>query len=165
MVSNLINKVTTAKDLEPLQEIINRAIGEVCWRANLGYGDELSLHMGKRLPYAQKSMSGKEKGEWILGTRATAWSLERAGEIIATFDEEATSLKQKIQILEQAQITALETSYSELGLAIEFDNECKLTLFPKPEADTRLPYWEWFAPSRMLLKVGPGAVWSYELIA
>lgn len=164
MASNLINKVTTAKDLEPLQEIINRAIGQVCWRANLSYGDELSLHMGKRLPYAQKSMSGKEKGEWILGTRATAWSLECAGAIIATSDEEAASLKPKIQALEQARIAALETSYSELGLAIMFDNGCKLTLFPKPEEDTRLPYWEWFAPSRMLLKVGPGAVWSYELI-
>lgn len=168
MVSNLINKVTRvtkAKDLEQIQEITNRAIGEVCWRASLSYGDELSLHIGKRIPYGQKSMSGKEKGEWILGTRATAWILECAGETIATSDEETASLRQKIQVLEKTRIAALETSYSELGLAIMFDNGCKLTLFPKPEEDTSLPYWELFAPSRMLLKVGPGAVWSYELIA
>ncbi|NER33364.1 MAG: hypothetical protein F6J93_04745 [Oscillatoria sp. SIO1A7] len=110
-------------------------------------------------------MSGKEKGEWILGTRATAWSLERARETIATSEEETANLRQKILVLENARITALQTSYPELELAVTFDNGCKLTVFSKPEEDTSLPYWELFAPSRMLVKVGPGAVWSYELIA
>ena len=165
MVSNLSKKVTRvikAADLDRLQELTNRAIAEVCWRASLSYGDELSLHIGKKIPYAQKSMSGKEKGEWILGTRATAWSLERARETIATSEEETASLRRKILVLENARIAALQTSYPELGLAVTFDNGCKLTVLPKPEEDTSLPYWELFAPSRMLLKVGPGAIWSWE---
>jgi len=34
-------------------------------------------------------------------------------------------------------------------------------LIPDAEDDSNLPYWELFTPYQMLLKVGPGAIWSY----
>lgn len=72
MKTNLVQKVSTAKDLKHLKNITNGIIGEICWRASLSYGDELTLHIGAKIPYSQKSMVAREKGAWILGTRATA---------------------------------------------------------------------------------------------
>lgn len=38
-------------DLAPLRELTSGVIGETCWRANLSYGDELTLYIGARIPY------------------------------------------------------------------------------------------------------------------
>lgn len=161
MNTNLVHQVTKSTDLEPLTEITSGALGETCWRASLSYGDELSLHIGARIPYSQKSMLGKEKGEWILGTRATSWRLDSSSETLATSEDEPEILKQKIQAIENTRITALSTSYPELALTVIFNNGCKLILFPRAEDNSDLPYWEIFTPSGMVLKVGPGAIWLY----
>ncbi len=47
------------------------------------------------------------------------------------------------------------------GGAVTFSNGCKLILLPNSEDDVDLPYWEIFTPDQMVLKVGPGAIWSY----
>ncbi len=161
MTTNIVQQVTKATDLEQLREITGGVLGETCWRASLSYGDELSLHMGARLPYSQKSMAGKEKGSWILGTRLTPWRLDSASEILATSEEDPEILKQKVHAIEGTTITMLETSYPELALSVTFSNGCKLMLIPDAEDDSNLPYWELFTPYQMLLKVGPGSIWSY----
>jgi hypothetical protein len=160
MTSNLIQEISTATDLEQLIKITNRVVGEICWKASLNYGDELNLHIGAKIPYPQKSMAGKEKGAWILGTRATAWRLESGNEIIVSSSDQPEIIKQKVHVIENNSITAFETSYPDLTVAVTFSNECKLTLFPDSN-DFDLPYWELFTPDGMLLKVGPGARWSY----
>ena len=161
MKSNLVHEVTQSTDLEPLREITSGVIGEICWKVSLSYGDELSLHIGARIPYSQKSMSGKEKGAWILGTRLTAWRLDAPNETLATSVDAPEILRHKIQAIENTKITSLETRYPDLALAVKFNNGCKLILFPTVEDDSDLPYWEMFTPSRMVLKVGPGGIWSY----
>lgn len=161
MTTNIVHKVTNPTDLKQLREITNGVIGELCWRASLSYGDELSLHIGARIPYSQKSMTGKEKGAWILGTRATAWTIQLANETITTSEDDSDLLKQKVQVIKDTTITELETSYPELSLTVTFDNGCKLILLPNTQEDGDLPYWEMFTPERMILKVGPGAIWCY----
>lgn len=160
MQTNLVQKVSTAKDLEHLKNITNGIIGEICWRASLSYGDELTLHIGAKIPYSQKSMVNREKGAWILGTRASAWRIESANETLTTSDEEAEIIRQKIQAIENTAITVFETNYPDLTLTLVFSNGCKLTLFPDTE-DFELPYWELFTPYKMFLKFGPDAIWSY----
>ena len=150
MTTNLVQQV---------REITTKVIGEKCWRANLSYGDELSLHIGARLPYLQKSMTGKEKGAWILGTRGTAWKLESPSETLVTSEDEPETIRQKIHAIEDNIITALETSYPELSLIVTFGNGYKLRLFPSAGEDFDLPHWELFTPYRTVLQVGPGAVW------
>lgn len=161
MKTNLVQKVTTVKDLEGLKEITNEIIGELCWRASLSYGDELMLHIGSKIPYAQKSMVVREKGAWILGTRATAWRIESATCTLITSEENAEIAKQKVREIENTKITVFETNYPDLNLAVVFSNGCKLTLLPDTE-DFELPYWELFTPDKMLFKVGPDAIWSYQ---
>lgn len=58
MGMTLVQEVLKNEDLDKLAEITSGILGEVCWRANLSYGDELCLHIGDRIP--SKSMVGRE---------------------------------------------------------------------------------------------------------
>ena len=59
MATNLIREVTKLTDIKEIAEITMKVFLQICWKANLSYGDELSLHIGARIPYSQKSMAGK----------------------------------------------------------------------------------------------------------
>ncbi len=161
MIANVVQPVTKATDLKRLKEIVIGIIGEICWKAILSYGDELSLHIGARIPYSQKSMAGKEKGAWILGTRATKWRLESSNEVIITSEDELEIIRKKVRAIENNTITGFDVSYPDLSLTVTFSNRYKLILTPDAD-DSDLPYWELFTPNRMILKVGAGDVWSYS---
>lgn len=164
MTTELVQPVTKDTDLQQLKEIIEKVIGEPCWRASLSYGDELSLHIGARVPYSQKSMAGKEKGAWILGTRATAWKLDDTSQTITTSEDAPEIVRQKVHLIEGTVITAIESSCPNLDLTVTFSNGCQLILFPDTQEDSDLSYWEMFTPYQMILKVGPGAKWSLDLL-
>ncbi|MBI4641215.1 MAG: hypothetical protein HY731_11005 [Candidatus Tectomicrobia bacterium] len=161
MTTNLVQKVTRAADLDKLRELTGGIIGETCWRASLSYGDELRLHIGARLLYSKKSMMSKEKGAWMVGTRGTAWRLDSPSKTLATSEDDPEIVRQSIHHIEGTILTLFEISYPDLALRVTFNNGCTLILFPSAEDDSGLPYWELFTPYRMLLKVGPGARWSY----
>ena len=161
MTTNLVKNITQASDLEQLIPIISGVIGETCWKASLSYGDELTLHLGARIPYSQKSMVGKEKGSWILGTRATQWRLDSECETLVTSNDSPEIIRHKVVAIKDSTITVIETNYRNLALALTFSNGCKLILLPNNEDEVDLPYWEMFTPHHMVIKVGPGAMWSY----
>ena len=161
MARHLIQKVTKVADLDKLKEIISGTLGATCWRASLSYGDELRLHIGTRLPYSQQAMAEEERGSWMLGTRGSPWMLECLSETLTTSEDDPEMLKRKLHHVEGSTIVAFETSYPDLAATITFNNKCKLALLPSTEDDFGLPHWELFTPYMMLLKVGPGAVWSY----
>ncbi|MBC6421477.1 MAG: hypothetical protein GDA38_07885 [Hormoscilla sp. SP12CHS1] len=154
-----VQRRTIFNDLEGVKEITQLIVGETCWRAIMSYGDELVLHAGARIPYSQKSMVGKEKGSWILGTKITEWQLECKGEMLFS-SQSLPEMRDEIHVIEGTKITAFEIS-TELGLTVEFSNGCQLKLFPNEQDDSDLPYYELFTPDRMVLKVGKGASLSY----
>jgi hypothetical protein len=166
MTTNLVKNITRPSDLEPITQVISGLIGEICWKASLSYGEELTLHIGERIPYSQKSMVGKEKGAWILGTQATQWQIDSPSpsKTIVTSEDNSEIIKQQLDILENSTIAAVEVNYRNLGLSIVFNNKYKLILLPNNEDDEEgidLPYWEIFTPHHMVLKVGSGSTWSY----
>ncbi|GAA6614660.1 hypothetical protein [Scytonema sp. NUACC26] len=164
MTKKLVNNITELSNLEPFNQVISGLIGETCWQANLSYGDELILHFGKRIPYSQKSMIGKEKGAWILGTQATQWQIDSPSETIVTSEDDSEIIKQRLDTIENSAIAAVEVNYPNLALSIIFNNNYKLVLLPNNEDGEEgidLPYWEIFTPHHMVLKVGSGSTWSY----
>ncbi len=165
MTTNLVKNITRLSDLEPLTQIINGLIGETCWKASLSYGDELTLHIGERIPYSQKSMIGKEKGAWILGTQATQWQIDSPSETVVTSEDDSEIIKQRVVVIKDSTIAAIEINYQNLGLTVALNNEYKLILLPNHEDyenGVDLPYWEIFTPHQMVLKVGLRATWSYS---
>ncbi|MFB2834836.1 hypothetical protein [Floridanema evergladense] len=163
MTPNLVREVTKLTDIREIAEITMKAFLQICWKATLSYGDELSLHIGAKIPYSQKSMVGKEKGEWIVGTRGTPWQLKFGGETIATSEEDAENIRGKVKAIENNHISWFVPT-PELGFNMGFSNGYELILIPEIEDDSGLPYWEMFTPEAMVLKVGPNAIWSYTSV-
>lgn len=161
MTANLVRNITQLSDLEELIQLICEIIGETCWKAGLTYGNELTLHIGAKIPYLQKSMLAKEKGAWILGTRATRWRIDFRGDTLVDSNNDLETIKQKVAAIESNTITNIKISYENLALTVSFTNQSKLILLPNSEEDVDLPDWEIFTPYHMVLKFGPGAVWSY----
>ncbi|MFB2876955.1 RNA-directed DNA polymerase [Floridanema aerugineum] len=163
MSNNLVREVTKLTDIREIAEITMKVFLQICWKATLSYGDELSLHIGAKIPYSQKSMAGKEKGEWIVGTRGNPWKLKSGGETIATSNEDAEIIRDKIKAIENNHISWFVPT-PELGFNMGFSNGYELILIPEIEDDSDLPYWEMFTPEAMVLKVGPNAMWSYTSV-
>lgn len=159
-----VHKVTKPADLDRPNEIIWKMLRATCWRADLSHGDELRFHIGERLPYSQPSMAGREKGAWMLGTRESAWRIESQTGTLVSSEEDPRVLKQKLQHVEGTAIITFTIGYPDLSLTMNFSKPSALyalKVFPNTESEVDLPYWELFTPNRMLLKVGPGAVWAY----
>jgi hypothetical protein len=161
MIETQVRNIIQPSDLNQLLQIMNGLIGETCWKAKLSYGDELTLHIGEKIPYSQKSMAGKEKGAWILGTRATQWQLNCLDKVVVSSEDDPELIKNKISIIKENTITNVQISYPNLILTVSFENKCDLILFPNKE-DVDLPYWEVFTPDQMVIKVGPGITWSIK---
>jgi len=158
-MTNLTQNVTQLTDLNRLKQLVHGILGEVCWRINLSYGDELNLHIGAKIPYVRKAMIGQEKGSWILGSRETPWNLSFQSDTVVTSNTPSEVLREKVRVIENTTVIGFEVAYPSLALAITFSNDHQLVVSPNLE-DCDLPYWELFTPDHMLLKVGPGAIWS-----
>jgi hypothetical protein len=141
-------------DVAQLKEVVKAIIGECCWRAQLSYGDELTLHFGAKIPYSQRSMAGRSKGSWILGTRATAWRLDCDQALWVTSADSLDVIREKIQAIANTTVTEFEPTYPDLGLHVMFDKRYQLTLLPKKKEENDLPHWELFFPDQSSIKVG-----------
>jgi hypothetical protein len=162
MKIEITQKVQAPADLDGLHDLTRELVGKACWSAKLGYGDELTLDLGGRVPRLPRSVPPKEKGEWVVRTRATPWTIEPA--LDDPPEHEVEALLRKI---EGATITAVEIGYPDLSLEITFSNQYTLRLVPEPDEEEDadedgLAYWEIFGPRDAVLEVGPGAVWSFS---
>ncbi|MDY6781440.1 MAG: hypothetical protein SW833_02615 [Cyanobacteriota bacterium] len=155
-----VRRIKKASDLNQIQGLTRKILGEPCWNAHLSYGDELCLDIGKKIPYTQKVMLGKEKGSWILGCRASQWILESQDKAIASSQLAPEGIEREVKVVEGSKITRFEIGYPDLILIVSFSNGCQLKIFPDLE-DLDLSYWELFTPDAMLLEMGPGRIWSY----
>jgi hypothetical protein len=162
MKTPILQKVEKPGDLDKLNEITKGILGEICWRISFSYGDELILDIGQHILYESKN-SWAEEGSWILGTRGTAWRIEAADKILTTSDEPPGVILQKTQNIANSSIIAFETAYPELSLTVIFGTGHNLLILPSTEDDEfNLSYWELFTPNKMILEVGPGALWTYK---
>ncbi|MFN8376433.1 MAG: hypothetical protein U0694_26625 [Anaerolineae bacterium] len=161
LTTGIVQMVSRPSDLNRIARITKGIIGKMCWRVRLGYGDELKLDIGKRVP----AKVVRDRGEWYLGSRGTDWTLQQDGKVVLTSDEEPEKINREIQVILHNPIVSLEAVYPSLGLAIKFANGYMLSINPKKEDDDfEVAYWELFTPYGMVLKVGWGTQWSYTSV-
>lgn len=162
MTTNSAQQTFTSSDLGVVHTIVDRLIGKTCWQVRFSYGDELTLHFGDRVSYAQPSMANMEKGSWILGTRGTSWQLSRAPNCIVNSDATPEIMRENVLQIEGLALMALDINYPSLGLILTFGEQLQLSVLPSLEDDNYdLPYWELFTPEQYVLKVGSKLIWSY----
>ena len=162
MTTNLAQQTFTSSDPGVVHTIVDRLLGKTCWQARFTYGDELTLHFGDQVSYAQGSMAGLKKGSWILGTRGTNWQLSCASNSIVNSDATPEIMRENVRQIEGLALTALDIHYPSLGLILTFGERLQLSVLPSLEDDNYdLPYWELFTPEQYVLKVGSRLTWLY----
>jgi hypothetical protein len=152
--------VKKPEDLDLLHEKTKGVIGQNCWRVWLGYGDELKMDIGAKVPVIIAGRNfGGEQGEWFFGSRGTDWKLTLNEVEVANSGEDAEVAQPKLQVLLDALITNFEAHFPDLSLTITFSNNYRLTVLPKPEDDTyEIAYWELFTPDDVV-DAWPGPFW------
>jgi hypothetical protein len=156
----IIQKIVNPQDLQLLKKLIKPLIGEFCWLVKTSYGDELTIHSGKKIPYTSNKMSHFEKGEWIIGSRASYWQLEAHSETIVDSRCDIEDIKSKSKVIERKTITDIDLSYPEMILTVLFGDEYKLKIFPDNDG-WDLPYWEIFMPDKKLIQLESKTQWTY----
>ena len=162
MTTNSAQQTFTSSDLRAVHTIVDRLLGKTCWQARFSYGDELTLHFGDRVSYAQPSMANLEKGSWILGTRGTNWQLSCASNSIVNSDATPEIMRENVRQIEGLALTALDINYPSLRLTLTFGERLQLSILPcLADDEYELPYWELFTPEQYVLEVGSRLTWSY----
>lgn len=126
--------------------------GKTCWKVAFTYGGQLCFHFGRKIAYEHPKLANQFKGEWILNTCGTEWSVQTpSGWVTSSFDEKAA--QSRLKVLEGHRITRFSQLHS--WLIVEFGKS--FTLFVCPSVrDTKydVPYWELYAPGHLVCSIG-----------
>src|SRR2546422_6001141 len=125
-----VNDIARKHNLDGLYSMIKGVVGKTCWKAILGYGGELRLHMGARIPYDSPKMAGKKKGAWAFGTSATPWILITPEGLIASDRENDGELEERVKVLENRKVTGFGLSLPNHVWLMTFSKRCYLLVLP-----------------------------------
>jgi hypothetical protein len=149
-------------DLKSLEQKMQPLVGQLCWQARLGYGDELCLEFGERIPYNSPLLEDEFKGEWQLGSRGSDWGLFCNGETLATSELEIEQLSPLLKRIEGTKVTQIRIFYP--ILLLNFDNQFCLLIKLNPDdlESQDLAAWELFTPNHRILEFYPNGTWSEQ---
>ena len=163
MTDETIKEVKGSSDLRKLARTIEGIVGKSCAKIAFGYGGELHLHFGAKLPYENPKLSGGTKGEWRLNTCGTGWVLFTPHGCVASTSVNEAFLQSELRVLGNAKVVDFEIGIPNNIITVEFENNCLLRIIPSPKDDKfDLPYWDLFMPNHMVVSFGPGSRWSYR---
>jgi hypothetical protein len=163
MIDGTMKEVKNSCDLRKLSRTTEGVVGKKCWKIAFGYGGELHLHFGAKLPCENPKLSGQEKGEWRFNTCGTSWTLSSPRTWVASSSADEKVLLTKLKVLEDAKVVHFEIGIPNNIVTVAFDNDCLLRVIPGPKDDEfKLPYWELFTPNHMIVSFGPGRRWFYR---
>jgi len=174
-------------DIDDLQTILSQIIGQPFLAFHVSYGDELQIHLGEGRPASHPRMKGIFYGSYIIGTRASSWSVRSEPQAVLLTcdagdpDGEETKVPSErsrdIRVIEAGTYIApgtilrLATAINVkggYGLWLKFIDDSEIFVIPPPPGpptseDIEWPVadWEVITPNERLLVVGPGRSWSY----
>ena len=148
-----------------LHSVISDLAGQRCWKSEFAYGDELTLHFGRRSRIRHPKLPDETEGEWILGTCGTAWSLFTPTGIVRSRAEVTKDIEQSVKAIENSKVTEIDVSIPGNILTLTFSNGCLFRILPtisKEDVSDEVPSWELFMPGNMFVAFGPGTRWSLK---
>ena len=147
-------------EVDKLEREIGGLVGERCWHARLGYGDELKLDIGRKVPYKSPKLKGLLRGTWTVGSRATPWKLTCASGVVSSRSKRSKIEAALGEVVGNVQ--AVTVGSRRMSLTIKIGSQFTLTIENRSVAATDdLPYWEVFTPQRTCIQAGPGRNWVH----
>ena len=157
------SKLIKTMRLPQLYSLVQGLEGKKCWKAAFGYGGELYLHFGARLPCHNPNVAGESKGAWIFGTCGTPWHLVTSEGSVSSENHREKELVSQIEELAGTTVTNVAISLPDGAITIYFTNRGRLLVTPTArDRHSDVPYWELFMPNHRLLAFGPGVGWSHS---
>jgi len=176
-----------SEDVELLRSYLQQLVGQPFLHFRFSYGDELSLHFGRAVVYNSPHLKHLVKGSYIVGARASAWSLRTSTPPSIVLGDDRSSIapsnggraitKEQVEsgtlVKDGAYILAAEPIPMESGggycigiaLRLLLSDGCEFFIRPAANrganADDGPADWEIFTPHDRFLKTGPGYRWSY----
>ncbi|MDB9315374.1 hypothetical protein PN462_19825 [Spirulina sp. CS-785/01] len=148
-----------------IQDIIEPLYGQLCWDADLSYGEELNLEFGGRTTILKTPKFTLEKGDWSLGTRDSNWVLSYQDNNIITSEADSKSIRTEVQNLEGKRVNSVIIQNNG-GLQVNFNGNYQLTIIPVIDlSEDALFNWELFTPDHKILRIKAKSpsqfTWSY----
>ena len=178
----------SGRDLSGLKSHLAQLVGEPFRFSRVSYGDELTLHFGDLKPARSPKLKGKLYGAYILGLRASPWTLKSgsdsmvltAGDPLSAvpppfvtqlskdelesgrfIETESRVLSATPFLIKPAEAFGLELRMSDGSSLLALPRAAGGGDGPEDEALPTLADWELSSP-RGVLRAGPAAEWSFE---
>jgi hypothetical protein len=149
-------------DLQPIQEKIQRLIGQRPWEVKLGWGSFITLEFGKQIEVEGIRGVTYIHGEWHLWVQMSAWRLETKAEVITASEDSREGMSRGIKQLEGTKLLLIKLRPPALETILMFEGGLILRLFPIYSEELTMDDWALFCPDGYVLTVGSGQ-WSYHL--
>lgn len=140
------------------QEIADRAVGEICWRAERGHGSFLTFDFGQRVsgPY-------RDRGEWHLWIYFGDWTLSEPDKVLATDSDDHAVIEAAAGRFAGSRLVNVSIDDTSLEATFQFEHGLRLDVRPNScDEDPDEDWWLLFTPDERVLVVGPGPAWSYK---
>lgn len=139
------------------QEIVERAVGSLCWRAKRGFATFLTFDFGDRVPGRVR-----DHGEWHLWVYAGDWKLCGPKGSLATDQDDQAVIEEAIRPFNDKRLTRARVDPLTLKATFAFEQGLELDVGPNSDEETSdCDWWLLYTPEDRVLVVGPGSSWSY----
>ncbi len=143
-----------SEDQDELASFLRQLIGKPFLFFRESYGEELTLHLGERIPYKNSKMSKHQRGSYLIAAKASAWIVASIGSkkrVCYTSDNvvptKATGLVQSFELGEiekreivkpgsvVVNITAIPAGSTGFILDVTLSDNTTFVIVPVPRAD------------------------------
>ena len=187
---DLDDVIPLSDDPHELAPFLRQLVGKPFLFFRESYGEELTLHLGVRIPYHNPRMAHLQRGSFIIAARASAWSLTSGVDAGFYYTSDRANGRRsggpvrdlELAELERRKIVAPDSVVVDvaaipagpngfvLHLVLSDGTEFHVIPFRSPvvegeadDSDLEIPLsdWEIFMPRSRVLAAGPGPYWSY----
>jgi HD superfamily phosphohydrolase len=160
-VTEISHQIADRSDTSAIEQELQGLVGASAWGARLSYGDELRIEFGDEIEYQHPQLVGVRRGEWSLSARASAWTIENRGMIVASSEAPSAS-DSDLAALDDRPVLGVNVTYPRLALVLSFDGGTRLQIIADTEDDDRVALWEVERPDGSVLIVRSHTEWRLE---
>jgi len=142
-----------------VQEMLDRLVGKLCWRKQVGNDRSLSLGFGERVNH-KATLTDRMYGEWEVGTYRCAWRIAKNGKVLCASQDAVDNigeLNNALSRIELGRFVALR-HLTALDVQLECDNGITVDFLTTISDDDEC--FHIFCPGKQIVVFSPIDGWK-----